>query len=233
MKFQKIYLFFSFILGFILTVTPVAQGMELLAIASIKKSYKVKFLRSLPLNCFEKTYLGFKPLITILREYNEQKDYEHIRNVFKDDVEWSYLTGGSPRTPEFEKVIESMIKSRIFPDFSNKPFLKISVAYHLNRFAGFIAFCKADSDNGHVVFLHVNKKLRGLNLGEKLLKSAMNSLFKDNVKRIWLTTDTQNYRSLSLYRKAGFNIFDMRDGSNYLQITKAKLDEMMRIKKYL
>lgn len=71
--------------------------------------------------------------------------------------------------------------------------------------------------DGELKRLYVLKQAQGKNLGNKLLKTALNWLEKDTPRTLWLGVWSENYGGQKLYRRHGFE----RAGQYYFHVGKS------------
>jgi ribosomal protein S18 acetylase RimI-like enzyme len=152
-------------------------------------------------------------------QYDEQRDYKHIINTFKNKDDWYWLVDADPSEYPFETVIKTRTPLGDYGHLHGQ--MQIKVLYDNNQFAGFVTYYKQSPLVGRLLFLDVNEKFRRKGFGEKLLNAAVNDLLAQGAERIWLLTRTQNERALNLYKKAGFKVFARPERYVYLEKFKS------------
>jgi ribosomal protein S18 acetylase RimI-like enzyme len=148
-------------------------------------------------------------------QYDEQRDYQHVINSFKNKEDWYWLVDADPSEYPFEAVIKTRTPLGDYSHLHGQ--MQIKVLYDHNQFAGFVTYYKQSPLVGRLLFLDVNEKFRRKGFGEKLLAAATKDLFDMGVERIWLLTRTHNERALNLYKKAGFAVFARPERYVYLE----------------
>ena len=70
---------------------------------------------------------------------------------------------------------------------------------------GYIIFWIKDEDQGHIISLAIDNDYKRQNIGSELVKVAIDTLKKFDIKRINLEVRTQNKEAIYFYRSIGFN----------------------------
>lgn len=67
-------------------------------------------------------------------------------------------------------------------------------------------------DDAEILSIGVHPDFRGLGIGERLMRCAINHLLSDGVPTLFLEVSKNNDSALSLYRGLGFSVIDERRG---------------------
>jgi len=79
------------------------------------------------------------------------------------------------------------------------------VAIMDDQVVGYIV-ARTSGDIGHIISIAVDKKFRGMGIGNKLLDRVLEELKKAHAKRIFLEVSKDNIAAINLYEKKGFKI---------------------------
>jgi ribosomal protein S18 acetylase RimI-like enzyme len=132
--------------------------------------------------------------------YNRARDRDALDTLFKAD--WYWLVPDELTDFTTEHVFDSEASSIRPADKGN---LTIKVYKAQGTIGGFIAYYKASSYKGRILFLVVGEKYRGKGFAKKLLTYAMDDLIHRGCTIIEMFTRTDNERALALYTKFGFS----------------------------
>jgi ribosomal protein S18 acetylase RimI-like enzyme len=80
------------------------------------------------------------------------------------------------------------------------------------------------SHRGELVQVYVDSNYRGQNIGEKLLRQALDYAFRlDGIEQVELSVIASNKRAINLYEKLGFKSFGIQ--KNYFKLGETYLDQ--------
>jgi ribosomal protein S18 acetylase RimI-like enzyme len=91
------------------------------------------------------------------------------------DVELAKLTSVGQIADRIKYDIAARMAPNDLTDIGEPP--KTKVLYDQNKFVGFITHIRNNLKNGHIMFLYVDKDLRGKGYGRTLVEAAQQDLF--------------------------------------------------------
>lgn len=145
-------------------------------------------------------------------DYDEARDKKDILAMFVTERYW--LLSSDDYDPEFMLDYKAPSKN---PTYVGK--LHIKVLRENGKFVGFTTFYKTTVTEGQILFVAVNEAFRGKGNAKKLTQYAFDSLVRMGVKRVWLLTRSQNVRAQAVYKKLGFEVFEV-DPEGYIYFEK-------------
>ncbi len=149
-----------------------------------------------------------------IRDYNPRTDRSTLIRLFNENKYW--LTTNEEY--DIEHMLDTKSPNDYQPEFKGK--LAIKVTRVNGNPVGFVAYYKKKFYEGMILFLAVDKKYRGKSYATKLLKYAINALFKDHALVVRLVTRTNNYAAMKVYERAGMKETERANGFVYFEIRK-------------
>ena len=128
-------------------------------------------------------------------------------------------------TIENQSFFEPWTKKKLLKDLEHNSFLKHYVYEEDGEVMGFLIFSYI-LDLVEIFTIAVAKEARSQGIGSRLLDFLMDWTFDRDVAEIWLEVSTKNDHAISLYKKYGFKIQQIR--KNYYQKTGEDAYNMIR-----
>ena len=138
-----------------------------------------------------------------------------IRNVQEDDfVEIAELAENcSPMETERNSIYH--IFTRFFKSTS------LVAEFYPGEIGGFLLgfISQENSEEAYIHLLCVDPKMRGKNIGRKLVEKFLEDAALKGCKKVYLITKPINWKSISFYKKLGFLEDKSRDTINIMGVT--------------
>jgi ribosomal protein S18 acetylase RimI-like enzyme len=149
-----------------------------------------------------------------LCDFDPINDRATLISLFKNNKYW--LTTNDDYN--IEHMFDTKSPNDYQPEYVGK--LHIKVARIHGDPIGFVAYYKKKFYEGFILFLAIDEKYRGKGYATKLLKYAINALFKDHALVVRLVTRTDNHAAMKVYKRAGMHEIKRTNGFVYFEIRK-------------
>ena len=149
-----------------------------------------------------------------LYDYDPVNDRTTLMKLFKNHTYW--LTTNDDYN--VEHMFDTKSPNDYQPEYTGK--LTVKVARVQGKPVGFVAYYKRKFYQGDILFLVVDEAYRGKGYATKLLKYAINDLFKHHALVVRLVTRTNNYSAMKLYERVGMKETSRTNGFIYFEIGK-------------
>lgn len=136
------------------------------------------------------------PGTTVARETLRRPDYLRLYREVGEGLQWDLRLG---------------MADAALDRFLTDP----STDIHLLRLdgvpAGFCEMERVDPSDVEIVHFGLTPSAQGKRLGPFLLDQALRAVWQEEVRRIWLHTDTNDHaKAIATYERAGFRVYERR-----------------------
>jgi cyclohexyl-isocyanide hydratase len=142
---------------------------------------------------------------TIIETHEIEAYYQLLLNAIREES-------------QFFRISPADIEGEVFPTKDNVENFTLGAFSEEGELLGMIGFRRETfiklQHKGLIFRMYISEKAKGRGLGRKLLQACINRAKQDpNLKQIYLTVVSTNYRAKNLYFSEGFEVFSIEKNS--------------------